>query len=147
MDQLFSTQPASPSKLAKSRMSKDQDSGLSFSCGAGSSDSDSVLSYLKRLDSKLMSMDNKLKKLDSLEDRVCKFDTEVRKMWSFIHETLKQSDKKVHSLGERKDNVEFSLGLVREKMSNLEQENKRVKDDLLYLQSQSMRNNLVFGNI
>ena len=62
MDQLFSTPPASPSKLAKSRMSKDQDSGLSFSCGAGSSDSDSVLSYLKRLDSKLTSMDNKLKK-------------------------------------------------------------------------------------
>ena len=68
-------------------------------------------------------------------------------MWSFINETLKQSKEKVDSLGERTDNVEFSLGLVSEKMSNLEQENKRVKEDLLYLQSQSMRNNLVFGNI
>ncbi|XP_045214306.2 uncharacterized protein LOC123564644 [Mercenaria mercenaria] len=45
------------------------------------------------------------------------------------------------------ESTDFNLGLVNDKVVTLEKERVAMRDDLAYLQSQSMSNNLIFGNI
>ena len=146
---LFSTPPASPSRVAKSKSVAENVyvSSNGVSSKNRSEGDSSVLEYLKKMDLKLTSMDKKLEKLDILEKKVCGFETEMNKMWTFIHESKKESEQGLHSLSEKSDHLEFSLGLAVEKITSLEKDKDRLKDDLLYIQSQSMRNNLIFGNI
>ncbi|XP_052212527.1 uncharacterized protein LOC127831589 [Dreissena polymorpha] len=48
---------------------------------------------------------------------------------------------------EKVEGADFNLGIVTSKVQELEIKNKQMNDELLYIQAQSMRNNLVFGNI
>ena len=51
--------------------------------GTPPSNSD-ILQYLKQ-------MDKKLNKLDSLEEKVSKFDSELTKLWVFVHDEFKEN--------------------------------------------------------
>ena len=145
MDQVFSTPPASPSKLIRFTNSVNPISACSAQ--VPDNNTNDVLSLLQKMDCKLNSMDKKLQKLDSLEDKVSSLDSEIKKMWSFIHEGVKKSEDRINILCDKTDNLDFSLGEACDKIKLLETTNKQLKDDLTYIQSQSMRNNLVFGNI
>ena len=48
---------------------------------------------------------------------------------------------------DRVDTLEFELGKAQSEIASLRVSESKVKDDLLYAQSQSMRNNVIFGNI
>ncbi|XP_060563100.1 uncharacterized protein LOC132722596 [Ruditapes philippinarum] len=45
------------------------------------------------------------------------------------------------------EKVDFNVGIVTSKIADLEDRNKKLNDDLVYIQSQSRRNNLIFTNI
>ena len=59
----------------------------------------------------------------------------------------KSFNDKIIKLDDRVDNIEMAEGQQQSKLQHLETENSKLKDSLSYLQSQSMRNNLVFCNI
>ena len=44
----------------------------------------------------------------------------------------------------KKGLVEFSLGIAQEQLTQLSTDKSKMNDSLLYMQSQSMRNNLIF---
>ncbi|XP_060556293.1 uncharacterized protein LOC132716967 [Ruditapes philippinarum] len=48
---------------------------------------------------------------------------------------------------EKVESTDFNVGIVTSKITDLEDRNKKLNDDLVYIQSQSMRNNLIFTNI
>ncbi len=48
---------------------------------------------------------------------------------------------------DRVEAAEYHMGATESRVQHIEEENARLKDSLVYLQSQSMRNNLIFGNI
>ena len=116
-------------------------------CRSNDSNDSEILAYLKRLDNKLTIVDEKLKKLDSLESKVGNFESELKKLWLHVHDTKRLADEKIEFVTERTDNLEFSQSSLEERISKLEKENQSTKEDLLYIQSQTMRNNLIFGNI
>ena len=107
--------------------------------GTPPSNSD-ILQYLKQ-------MDKKLNKLDSLEEKVSKFDSELKKLWVFVHDEFKDNKDAMSKVTDRIDQLEFSLGMAQDQITQMTNEKAKVNDTLLYVQSQSMRNNLVFTGI
>ena len=106
-----------------------------------------ILKYLRRIESKMTVMDNKLNKLDSLEQKVSNFDSELKKLWTFVHDQFKDNKDAMLKVSERIDTLEFSLGIAQDQITQLTSDKAKVNDSLLYVQSQSMRNNLVFTGI
>ena len=110
--------------------------GPSKDIGEGTSPSNSdILTYLRQ-------MDKKLNKLDTLEEKVSNFDSELKKLWLFVQTEFKEDKDAM-----RIDTLEFSLGLAQDNITQLTKEKAKVNDLLLYVQSQSMRNNLIFTSI
>jgi len=113
-----------------------------------------LMACLKSLDSKMSTMntkietvERKLKKLDDLEKKVNSFEADVKKLWVHVADSSKELSEKFTKLDDRVDNVEFRDGQKESRIHKLEQDNEKLKDTISYLQSQSMRNNLIFGNI
>ena len=106
-----------------------------------------LLSYLKKIDWRIGNMEKRLDKLDSVEKKVCSFEKELNKMWSCFQEQSKQSSERLSVIEEKVESADFNLSLTNDKLVLLEKENNELKGDLVYLQSQTMRNNLVFANI
>jgi hypothetical protein len=106
-----------------------------------------LLTYLEMINEKLSSVDKRLISLEKLEMKVENFDKEMKKLWVYIEDKSKKSDERIEKIENKTESTDFSLGLVNDKMIQLEKEKENLHDELVYLQSQSMRNNLVFGNI
>ena len=106
-----------------------------------------LLKYLKRMDHKISQMDTKLNKLDVLEQKVGTFESELKKLWTYVHDQLKCSKDDLSKVSDRIDTLEFSLGIAQEQLTQLSTDKSKMNDSLLYMQSQSMRNNLIFNGI
>ena len=106
-----------------------------------------IFAYLKQMDRKIVNIEFKLKTLDSLEEKVSTFDRELKKLWAHVHDEKKAASEKFQSIEERVVDVEFVSSQVDSKLEYLSQENAKLKDSMSYLQSQSMRNNLIFCGI
>ena len=68
-------------------------------------------------------------------------------MWAYVKKNGEKYDEKIKHLDERLEGVEFSNNESFEKLESLAKENELLKESLVYVQSQSMRNNLVICNI
>lgn len=106
-----------------------------------------LISYLKKIDSRLCDVNKKLKTLDTLESKVNDFDRELKRLRLHVEDKSKATNEKLNKVDERVDNLELAEGLNRDKLTQLEKENTKLQDTVSYLQSQSMRNNLIFCNI
>ena len=71
----------------------------------------------------------------------------MKKLWNFVHDQLKENKYSITKISDRIDTFEFALGTAHEQITQLNSDKKRMQDSILYLQSQSMRNNLVFSGI
>lgn len=78
---------------------------------------------------------------------MCSFEKDLAKLWSSIHDQNIKTNEKIVTIEERIESSDYNLGLVTSKVVDLQCKSKQLSDDLVYVQSQSMRNNLVFGNI
>lgn len=78
---------------------------------------------------------------------MCNFEKDLAKLWTCINDQNKKAMDKIHEIEERAESTDYNLGLFSSKVEQLESRSKQLADDLTYVQSQSMRNNLVFGNI
>jgi len=114
--------------------------------GTNSSPSNTdIMNFLVSINSKICNMDKRLSTLDSLEQKVSNFDNE--KLWLFVQDNAKSNSNAVNKANDRVDNVELALGQAKSQIDQLQQQNEKLQDNLNYLTSQSMRNNLVFSNV
>lgn len=102
-----------------------------------------IISYLEVINGKISGLEKRLISLENLEKKVDKFDKEMKKMWGYIEDNSKKSNERIINLENKTESTDFSLGLVNDKMAQLEKEKDNLHEELVYLQSQSMRNNLV----
>ncbi|KAH3691474.1 hypothetical protein DPMN_193003 [Dreissena polymorpha] len=93
------------------------------------------------------SMERKLSVLENLESKVMDFDKELKKIWLALDDRIKRTDARVISLEERVESADVGAAHMAEKVAMLEKQREELRDDVAYLKSQSMRNNLVFTNI
>jgi hypothetical protein len=106
-----------------------------------------IVLYLKKIVSKVGDMDEKLKRLEIMEKKVDNVESEMKKLWSYIHDCDKKMEERINKVEDKSESIDFSMGLVNDKVVQLEKERNSLKDDVVYLQSQSMRKNLMFSNI
>ena len=106
-----------------------------------------VFALLGKMDTRMGSIEKRLERLESVEAKVDKVDKEIQKLWLHIDKHQKRVDERLGKVEERHDNAELNIGLTNDKVTTLERQNKNLADNLVYLQSQSMRNNLLFSNI
>ncbi|XP_053393662.1 uncharacterized protein LOC128555406 [Mercenaria mercenaria] len=92
-------------------------------------------------------IDKKLKVLDSVEKKMKNVEKEITKIWTYIGDHNKQLNERLSTVEDKAECVDFSLGVVNSKVIQLEKEKEAMKSEIVYLQSQSMRNNLIFENI
>lgn len=64
-----------------------------------------------------------------------------------VRDRNKAVDGRINKIQDKVESCDFAVGLVNDKVVTLEKENESLKENLTYLQSQSMRNNLIFTNI
>lgn len=106
-----------------------------------------LLDCMKAMGDKLCTMEKKLNSLDTLEKKVSSFEKELNKMWVAIEDRIKCTDAKLDGLVDRIETHDVEAALMTERVSRLEKQRDDLRDDVAYLKSQSMRNNLVFTNI
>ena len=121
-------------------------SGGSVSPGPVPSNVD-MMKCLIRIEGKISHMETRLKSLDIVEKKVSGFDSELKKLWTDIMDTRKQSEERISKIEEKAETIDFSVGLTNDNVVEIERDNNRLRDEVVYLQSQSMRNNLTFSNI
>jgi hypothetical protein len=97
----------------------------------------------KRLDS----VEKKLCTLDHLEKQVSGFEKELKSIWLAIDERAKKVEERVLHLEDKMENTDISAALLANKVDELEKSRDAARDEVTYLKSQSMRNNLIFTNI
>ena len=106
-----------------------------------------IMKYLTKLDGKLTDMGDRLTKLDTLETKVNSFEAELKKLWVHIDDKYRKSEDRVRAVEGQVDGIAFDVGVAQDKMTQIEQDHNKFKESLTYLQSQSMRNNLIFSGI
>ncbi|KAH3857139.1 hypothetical protein DPMN_099739 [Dreissena polymorpha] len=88
-------------------------------------------------------MDARFTVLEGLERKMDNFEKEFKKLWLHMDTVAKDSREKVDRVENKIDSVGIDIEGARRRISDLEQVNKRLRDDMNYVQSQSMRNNLI----
>ncbi|KAH3898163.1 hypothetical protein DPMN_022382 [Dreissena polymorpha] len=106
-----------------------------------------IVAMLGRIDLKLKDMDKSLKRIESLEIKVDNFDKELKKVWLHLDKFTNEISDKVNRVEHKVDSVDIELEGARRRIADLERDKDKLKEDMNYVQSQSMRNNLIFGNI
>ena len=106
-----------------------------------------LMSFLTKLDERITVMDSKLQKLEVVEKKIDSFDSELKKLWLHIDKINKTTSDRLLKTEEKLETTEFAVGVASDQITRLEEENVKLKDTMSYLQSQSMRNNLIFGGI
>jgi len=144
-----SVPPSSPSHSSSNSMA----TGTSADLSGGPTNAD-IMACLRdingkigNIDSKMESMENRLKSLESLEKKVDGFEGEMKKLWTYIHDSSKKTNDKLDTVTDKVESTDFSLGLLNDKVVQLEKEKDSLRNEVVYLKSQSMRNNLIFVNI
>lgn len=106
-----------------------------------------ILNYLKGMDKRIMAIDKRLSTLDSLEKKVTNFESDLKKLWSLVYDNNNNIQEKATKLTDEVESLQFSLNQAQCEISKLQSDKVNIEDNLLYVQSQSMRNNLIFSNI
>ena len=106
-----------------------------------------ILNYLKQMDQRIMAIDGRLSVLDSLEKKVDIFEGEMKKLWAKVNSENKSLNEKTNRLSDELESLQFTMNETQEDIIKLKKDKVNLEDDLLYVQSQSMRDNLIFTNI
>ena len=97
--------------------------------------------------SRLDHMDKRLNGLEELKVQVTAFDKDLKKLWTLVEDKNKITENRSSAVEDKVDTCEVSQDKLYGKVVSLESEKQSLKDEIVYLQAQSMRNNLVFSNI
>ena len=122
-------------------MSSDQSAVL------GVSSDNELRGLLQIMNSRLERIDKKLERLDEVEKKVDRFDADLKKLQSFMTENYNKIETKVIAIEEKIDSYEFSTAMLSDKVEQMKKMSEDAKEELLFIQSQSMRNNIIFTNI
>ena len=106
-----------------------------------------ILQYLKNIDTKISTMNDKLAKLDVMEKDISKLGAEMNKIWNYVYDNTNKVTSKLSETQSKVEYLEFAVGVSNDKLTQLQKEKETMHSDLLYLQSQSMRNNLIFSRL
>ena len=106
-----------------------------------------LMNCLQEINGRINIVEKKLEVIDHLKKKLGNFESELKNLWITLEDRNKQVEQRVMRVEDRIDESDISSAMMTSRLAQLEKENENLKDDLVYLKSQSMRNNLVFVGI
>lgn len=113
-----------------------------------------ILAYLEKINGHLGNVERSLgsltvleKEVEGLEKKVDGFNLELKKIWVAMEERNKSLDIRVTGVEEKIECVDLNRSEFSSKVIQYEKEKDSLNEDVLYLTSQCMLNNLIFTNV
>jgi hypothetical protein len=106
-----------------------------------------VMSALGVISGRLTSVEQKLQCLDNMDLRMAKIEKDMNTLWLALEDKVKRVDERVSRLEHITEGADIAAAQVTSRIDELERERDSLRDDLVYMKSQSMRNNLVFTGV
>jgi vacuolar-type H+-ATPase subunit I/STV1 len=106
-----------------------------------------LYALLQSISTKLGHMEKKLETLTVLEQKVDTFEKDLNKLWIKLNDTQKLITERVSAMESTVEKLEFVDSKQQSELDQLSKVNSEMRSELTYLQSQSMRNNIIFGGI
>lgn len=103
-----------------------------------------IMNLLKGISGRLDSFD---KKLEAIDTRMSNYEKDVKCLWAALDEKLKKVDDRVTRLEDKVDGADVDAAVLQDRLTRLEKERDTLREDVTYLTSQSMRNNLIFTGV
>ncbi|XP_052777962.1 uncharacterized protein LOC128215300 [Mya arenaria] len=125
----------------------ESDSSFKMAEGGREPTNKDLLDCMKKMGEKLCVMEKKLNSIEALERKVTDFEKDLRKLWIALEDRVKRTDDRVNKLEDKVESADVDASVMAERVTMLERQREELRDDIAYLKSQSMRNNLVFTNI
>lgn len=148
---LYGDEDLSIDKSVFEEDSADSDSSENSNMADGNSQDEptnrDIMNCLKGLSGRLEAVEKKLSGIDKIEQRMSSFEKEIKGIWLAIDDKMKKVDDRVTRLENAADGADIHSAQVASRVEVLEKEKERLQDDLAYVKSQTMRNNLIFVGV
>lgn len=90
-----------------------------------------------------MELTKSLERLNEVEKKVSNFESDFKKLW----DRNKKLSERLVAVEEKNDAIDFEVNPLSSTIIQLQKSKKKLQEDVSYVQSHSMSNNLVFSNI
>ncbi|KAH3888550.1 hypothetical protein DPMN_012588 [Dreissena polymorpha] len=84
--------------------------------------------------------------IDYIEKKVCNLE-DINELWVALEDRVRKVHERVTRLEDKVDGADLYSAQMSELGQELENESDTLRDNVTYLQSQSMRNNLIFTGV
>ncbi|KAH3694321.1 hypothetical protein DPMN_081761 [Dreissena polymorpha] len=102
---------------------------------------------LQAIFGRLTKIELKLETLTTVANKVENFEKELKQLWCTLDDFNKRFADRVSTCESKIDNLEFSDVTQKSQIEHVSRQNSELRDEITYLKSLSMRNNLLFGGI
>ncbi|KAH3806176.1 hypothetical protein DPMN_134492 [Dreissena polymorpha] len=103
-----------------------------------------VMVLLTAVSSRLQCLETNMSVMDSIEKRMENFENDMKRLWVVHEDRAKKVEERVLRLEDKVDGVDIHAAELVERVQVLVKERDTLREDVSYLQSQSMRSNLIF---
>ncbi|KAH3798562.1 hypothetical protein DPMN_152162 [Dreissena polymorpha] len=106
-----------------------------------------LMTLLQNVSGRLEAMEKKMGLIENIEKRMGAMEKDMNKLWVAIEDKVKQVDERVTRIEDKVDGADIHATQLSERVQELEKERNTLRDNVSYLQSQSMRNNFIFVGV
>ncbi|KAH3775741.1 hypothetical protein DPMN_177418 [Dreissena polymorpha] len=106
-----------------------------------------LMKLIKHVSDRIESVKKKIGGIDSIEKKMCNLEKDINKLCVALEDRVGKVDERVTRLEDKVDAADFHSAQLSERVQELEKERDTLRNNLTYLQSQFMRNNLIFTGI
>ncbi|KAH3723499.1 hypothetical protein DPMN_049287 [Dreissena polymorpha] len=106
-----------------------------------------LMTLLQNVSGRLEAREKKMGVIENIEKRMGAIEQDMNKLWVAIEDTVKKVDKRVTRIEDKVDGADIHAAQLSERVQELEKERNTLRDNVSYLKSQSMRNNLIFVGV
>ena len=104
-----------------------------------------VMTCLQNIEKRVIGVEKRMDTLDELNTKITNFEVELKKVWIAMDKSNKVVTERVSTMEDKVHSNDFMLGQVQDRVVDLERQREELRSDLVYMQAQSMRNNLIFS--
>ncbi|KAH3774196.1 hypothetical protein DPMN_175570 [Dreissena polymorpha] len=106
-----------------------------------------VMALLTTVSGRLQCLEVKMNIIESIEKRMENFEKDIKRLWVVHEDRSKKVEERVSRVEDKVEGADIHAAELAERVQELEKERDILRDNVSYLQSQSMRNNLVFTSV
>ena len=106
-----------------------------------------IMNCLKMIGKRIDGVEVKLQSLGDLVKKMDDFEVELKNIRCLVNNHTKKVDERIQKVEDKVEGTDMTIGLMASRVEELEEERDNLKDDVAYLKSQSMRNNLIFTGV